>query len=368
MKPSNCFVIDKDGEVDFVRVMDFGISKVCVVEEEGEAGSPLTGPNTIFGTPVYMSPEQARTARDVDLRTDLYAAGAILYELLAGRTPYTETGDNMLYKIFMTEPDPLGDLCPDLPAPLVDAVHRALQKEPAARFSSAVEMAQALAPFADSRSARVLEWLLSGRGRSLAPAGSTSVKPPASIASIDAAPADEALAVTVAKIGEVAPKLTPPPSEHASAPPGTKPPTTDTGVVRESRGSPSITATRRVRVAMATAATFAALGVGLVAVRRSRVETVPSTGAVATSASSELRGAPVASSGPSTAVDTIPPRPLDASMPSAISAAIAPTAPVHSPIPALSNARLAAPLPSPSKPPPAPSSRVQQSGLEEKFP
>jgi eukaryotic-like serine/threonine-protein kinase len=366
MKPSNCFVIDRDGELDFLRVMDFGISKVCVVEEEGEAGSPLTGPNTIFGTPVYMSPEQARTARDVDLRTDLYAAGAILYELLAGRTPYTETGDNILYKIFMTDPDPLRDHCPDLPGPLVDAVHRALQKEPDARFSSAVEMAQALAPFADSRSSRVLEWLLTGRGRSLAPAGSPSVKPPASIASIDPAPpTDEALAVTVPKVGEVALKLAPPSAEHVSAPPGTKPPTTDTGVVSESRGSPRVASTRRVRVAVAIAAVTAALGTGLVAVRRSRVDTVPSTGAFATGASSELRRAPVASSDPSTADETTPPGSLDASMPSAISAVVAPSPPVHSPIPALSNARLAPP---PPKPGPVPSSRAQQSGLEEKFP
>ncbi|HEX3770698.1 MAG TPA: serine/threonine-protein kinase, partial [Polyangiaceae bacterium] len=92
MKPSNCFIIDKDGEPDFVKLVDFGISKVRAAEDGSSA--QLTRTNSALGTPLYMSPEQARSPRDVDHRTDIYSVGAILYEMLAGRTPYTaDTGE-----------------------------------------------------------------------------------------------------------------------------------------------------------------------------------------------------------------------------------------------------------------------------------
>jgi serine/threonine-protein kinase len=122
MKPSNCFVIEKDGEPDFIKLVDFGISKVTSSEEGGRPH--LTRTNSALGTPLYMSPEQARSPRDVDHRTDLYSVGAILYEMLAGRTPYTcETGEftEILFKIFTTEPDPLRSLRPDLPEGLAVA-------------------------------------------------------------------------------------------------------------------------------------------------------------------------------------------------------------------------------------------------------
>jgi serine/threonine protein kinase len=163
MKPSNCFIIAKEGEPDFVKLVDFGISKVRT-GEDGQAAH-LTRTNSALGTPLYMSPEQARSPRDVDHRTDLYSVGAILYEMLAGRTPYSsETGEytEMLFKIFTTEPEPLSQSRPDLPAALVAIVTRALQRDPKARFASAAEMAEALSPFADERSSQVLSRL---RGR-----------------------------------------------------------------------------------------------------------------------------------------------------------------------------------------------------------
>jgi serine/threonine-protein kinase len=171
MKPSNVFVIEKDGEPDFVKLVDFGISKVRS-DEPGARQANLTRTNSALGTPLYMSPEQARSPRDVDARADLYSVGAMLYELLAGRTPYIcESGEftEILFKIFTTEPEPLGALRPDLPGGLVAAVQRALARDPNARFSSASEMAEALAPFADVRSAQVIARLHGGRGRSLAP-------------------------------------------------------------------------------------------------------------------------------------------------------------------------------------------------------
>jgi serine/threonine-protein kinase len=178
MKPSNCFVITKDGDPDFIKLVDFGISKVKSADEAPAAH--LTRTNSALGTPLYMSPEQARSPRDVDTRADLYSVGAILYELLTGRTPYiSESGEytEILFKIFTTEPEPLRSLRPEIDEGLAAVVHHALTRDPNQRFSSASEMAEALVPFADERSAQVIARVRGGRGRSLMPP-SQSFTPP----------------------------------------------------------------------------------------------------------------------------------------------------------------------------------------------
>ncbi len=176
MKPSNCFVINKDGEPDFVKLVDFGISKVTS-DDPSSKGANLTRTNSALGTPLYMSPEQARSPRDVDHRTDLYSVGAILYELLTGRTPYTsETGEytEILYKIFTTDPEPIVNLRPDVPEGLQAALSRALTRDLNVRFASAMDFADAIAPFADDRSTQVMSRFRGGR-RSVMPSGSPGV-------------------------------------------------------------------------------------------------------------------------------------------------------------------------------------------------
>jgi serine/threonine-protein kinase len=171
MKPSNCFIINKDGEPDFVKLVDFGISKVRSDDTQAHQAN-LTRTNSALGTPLYMSPEQARSPRDVDHRADLYSVGAILYELLTGRTPYVaESGEytEILFKIFTTEPEPLRSLRPEIHEGLAQVVHHALVRDPNQRFSSASEFAEALVPFADERSGQVVQRLRGGRGRSLMP-------------------------------------------------------------------------------------------------------------------------------------------------------------------------------------------------------
>jgi serine/threonine-protein kinase len=154
MKPANCFVVNKDGEPDFVKLLDFGISKV---RQAGDVA--ITQENAALGTPLYMSPEQARSPRDADPRSDLYSTGVILYELLTGVTPVVSTSgelNELLYKLFTSEAPPIQSHRPDLPDGLAAVVHRALVHDPDARFATAADMAEALAPWADERSAAVL--------------------------------------------------------------------------------------------------------------------------------------------------------------------------------------------------------------------
>jgi eukaryotic-like serine/threonine-protein kinase len=156
MKPSNCFVVTKDGEDDFVKLLDFGISKV---RQPGDQPA-LTQTNSALGTPLYMSPEQAKSPRDVDYRSDIYSVGVILYELLTGRTPFfSESGEftEILFKLFTTEPPHISTARPDLPPGLANAVHKALARDRDQRFTDVVEFADALAPFAAEHSRHLVQ-------------------------------------------------------------------------------------------------------------------------------------------------------------------------------------------------------------------
>jgi len=154
LKPSNCFIIQRDGEPDFLKVLDFGVSKVRLASE-----AVITRAGSALGTPVYMAPEQARSPRDADQRSDLFSVGVILYRLLSGRLPYDVENLqplDILMRVMSENPVPLLVSEPSVPPMLAEVVHHAMAKVAADRYADAAAMAEALAPWADRRSARVL--------------------------------------------------------------------------------------------------------------------------------------------------------------------------------------------------------------------
>jgi serine/threonine protein kinase len=147
MKPENIFLTVRDDRPDFVKIVDFGIAKMSDIETKGAPGRKLTKTGMIFGTPEYMSPEQAAGKPNLDHRVDIYALGVILYEMLTGRVPFV--GDTFMGVLtqHMFEPVPkLSVANPSLaPSPAIEAfVAKALAKEPSERFASCDEMARAL--------------------------------------------------------------------------------------------------------------------------------------------------------------------------------------------------------------------------------
>lgn len=144
LKPDNLFVSTRSDGTDLVKILDFGIAKLTQSETKS---STQTG--SAIGTPYYMSPEQVRGARTLDHRTDIYALGVILYELLSGKKPHTgESYTDVLFHVISAKPIPLGNHRQELPAELIAIVDKAMAFEADARFQSADELSRALAPFA----------------------------------------------------------------------------------------------------------------------------------------------------------------------------------------------------------------------------
>ena len=168
LKPRNLFVTTRVDGRPLVKVLDFGISKVT-----GGDDLSLTSTAEIVGSPNYMSPEQLRAARLADARSDIWALGAILYELLTGYVPFqAETLTQLCTMVLQDPPRPLHDLRADVPVGVINVIERCLEKDPDRRFQHVGELAQALSPFTSSSGSSAAERAMavaSASGRSLPP-------------------------------------------------------------------------------------------------------------------------------------------------------------------------------------------------------
>ncbi len=161
LKPQNFFVLPpRDATGPRLKVLDFGISKMS-----SEADLALTQTSMTMGSPRYMSPEQVRSSKYVDARADIWALGAVLFECMAGRPLFNESTASALYaQIIADAALPLRHVRLDAPAELEHVVLRCVDKDPARRFASTVELAHALAPFASAQGRAVAARLLEAHG------------------------------------------------------------------------------------------------------------------------------------------------------------------------------------------------------------
>jgi serine/threonine-protein kinase len=156
LKPANLFCIRRPDGVLSVKVLDFGISKMC--GQLPTSSKSMTSTAAVMGSPFYMSPEQLLSSRNVDARTDIWSLGAILFELLTGRVPFDgESLPEISIKIGSLPTPRVRDYRPDVPAELELAIDKCLEKDRCARFPNIADLAIALAPFGPRRSRTSVE-------------------------------------------------------------------------------------------------------------------------------------------------------------------------------------------------------------------
>lgn len=145
LKPENLFLAERADGSRTVKVLDFGISKSMT---QSMTDLSLTGTASFMGSPLYMSPEQMRSSRNVDPRADIWSIGAVLYEMVSGSSPFlAESIPELCLAVIGIDPKPLRDLKADLPAGFEDVVKRCLEKNRDQRYATVAELARALSPF-----------------------------------------------------------------------------------------------------------------------------------------------------------------------------------------------------------------------------
>src|ERR1051325_6413351 len=143
VKPANIMVSEEIGTGDHVRILDFGLARL-----RGAVGRDATQSNVVVGTPNYMAPEQTVGGGLIDARTDIYAAGVVLFEMVGGGRPSQADDTLALLGMHRAAPIPrLADRMPEgvaLPAGLQDVIDQAMAKAPSDRFQSAIELTEAI--------------------------------------------------------------------------------------------------------------------------------------------------------------------------------------------------------------------------------
>ena len=157
LKPANLFCVRRsDGQLS-IKVLDFGISKLTDLSGTGP-GMAMTKTSALMGSPLYMSPEQMRSSKDVDAQTDIWAIGVILFELMTGRPAFLAESVTELAIKVANEPTPLmRTFRPEVPPALEAIIGKCLEKNKRQRFRNVGELAIALLPFAPKRAKASVE-------------------------------------------------------------------------------------------------------------------------------------------------------------------------------------------------------------------
>ncbi len=158
LKPANIFVTRRADGSSLVKVLDFGLSKVTKADSLEPS---LTSANTVMGSPYYMSPEQVRSLKNIDMRADIWALGVILFQLICNHRPFEEQSLGALFVMIGAEaPAPVRQYLPDIPVELEAILTKCLEKAPANRFQTVAELARALAPFSTENARISIERIL----------------------------------------------------------------------------------------------------------------------------------------------------------------------------------------------------------------
>jgi eukaryotic-like serine/threonine-protein kinase len=273
LKPANLFLTRFADGSPCVKVLDFGVSKLI------EPGANLTQATAVLGSPLYMSPEQMEASKDVDARSDVWALGIVLYQLVANLTPFHgEAIQQVCTRVFFSEPTPLATFRAGAPPGFEAVLFRCFEKRREQRFQNVAELAAALVPFAPARAVVHAERAAGILGLNVKPAHETFLLP---------------------QIAPVAPEATAAVSRWAPA-------LTDTAPA--GAAPPQASSRRRPLVALGIGGAVlvvAISGVALSLATAKPTPVLPSPAPSATSATAEP--APVTSAAPSAIVATPPP-------------------------------------------------------------
>lgn len=335
LKPDNVFILhEKAGLKDFVKIIDFGISKFQPLSGDG---MKMTRTGSVMGTPYYMSPEQASGSGEADARSDLYAVGVILYEAVTGRVPFDATTFNQLmFKIVLEDVSLPQSFVPELDPAFASLIMKAMARDTGRRFQTAEQFTTALEA-----------WDRAGTGVSIPPTDATALLP--------------VVAQSQAEARAASPAPEPPR------------PTTSGTQVAFTQSEPAetfgVSAERRRSLPVAAAVTLGALllgglGVGLYLALTAAPPTLPASAAIPSEAT--LPPPPPAAEAPPTAVASAPPEappPIDtttagADRPPAAPAAAKPAAPTARPAAAAPAPRATGPAATSRPPPPKPAPAV----------
>jgi serine/threonine protein kinase len=201
IKPDNIFICRaEDGHRPEAKVLDFGVSKLA---DESADQVSITVTGSLVGTPTYMPPEQVRGTKVVDLRSDIYALGVVLYQMLAGRTPFQgKIYSALMIEIATTDPPMLRSLRPDLPVELEKIVHKAMARDIEDRYSDVTSFVHALEDLVGGEVSHTPPALQSYNSGAIRLAGSTRGSGPiVDRGDLPVAPKEDTLKVALQRIG-----------------------------------------------------------------------------------------------------------------------------------------------------------------------